>query len=79
MKLEILSPNKYLFNGEAEEVTLPGSGGVFSVKDHHVALISTLKAGQVKVILSSGDEKEFEINDGVIEVKANAVVVCVNE
>lgn len=79
MKLEILSPEKYLFNGEAEKITLPGTGGVFSVMDNHVPLISSLKSGTIRVLLSDGKENEMNITSGMIEVRGNEVVVCVNE
>lgn len=79
MKLEILTPEKYLFNGEAEKITLPGTGGVFSVMDNHVPLISSLRSGIIRVLLPDGKENELKISNGMIDVRGNEVVVCVNE
>lgn len=78
MKLEIISPEKQIFNGNADGITLPGAAGIFSVLDNHVSMISILKTGTI-TINHSGKEDNIDIKDGVIEVKNNVVVVCVNE
>lgn len=74
MILEIISPEKKLFSGEASSVTVPGSSGMFQVLNNHAPIISTLKKGTVKVATAEG-EKTFEINGGVVEVLNNKVVV----
>lgn len=48
MTLEILSPERTLFSGEVESVTLPGTLGEFTVLRHHAPLISSLTAGEVR-------------------------------
>ncbi len=74
MLLEIISPEKKLFSGNASSVTVPGSSGMFQVLNNHAPIISTLKKGTVKVETAEG-EKLFEINGGVVEVLNNKVVV----
>ncbi|MBL7930219.1 MAG: ATP synthase F1 subunit epsilon [Bacteroidia bacterium] len=74
MILEIISPEKKLFSGEAGSVTVPGSNGLFQVLNNHAPIISTLKKGTVKVETAEG-EKSFEINGGVVEVLNNKVIV----
>jgi len=37
MQVEILTPDKTLYTGEAEVVTLPGINGSFQVMDNHAA------------------------------------------
>lgn len=74
MLLEIISPEKKLFSGDASSVTVPGSSGMFQVLNNHAPIISTLKKGTVKVETAEG-EKSFEINGGVVEVLNNKVVV----
>ena len=46
MTLEILSPERTLFSGEVESVTLPGTLGEFTVLRHHAPLISSLTAAR---------------------------------
>ena len=44
MKLTIVSPERILFQGDAESVTVPGTKGEFEVLNQHAPIISSLKA-----------------------------------
>ena len=46
MKLEIVSPDGILFEGETESVSFPGVAGSFDILPHHAPLIAALKAGR---------------------------------
>ena len=70
MNLEIITPDKKVFSGEVEIVTLPGSDGSFHVLKDHAALVSTLGKGILKA-----DKQEFTIDGGVVEVLNNKVLV----
>ena len=48
MYLEILTPEKKVFEGNVTSATFPGSDGSFQVLDHHAPLISLLKQGVVE-------------------------------
>jgi len=74
MTVEILTPEKKLYSGEARAVQLPGVEGSFQVLDRHAALISALKEGVVKVDDAKGSQK-FAINGGFVEVLHNKVTV----
>ncbi len=74
MNLDILTPDKKLFEGEAESVTVPGSTGLMQILKGHAALISSLNKGVVKVKTSTGEEI-FDIKGGVVEVLNNKVIV----
>jgi F-type H+-transporting ATPase subunit epsilon len=52
MKLEVITPEANLFSGEAISVSLPGIDGFFQVLNNHAPIISTLKAGELKVELA---------------------------
>lgn len=74
MNVEIITPDKELFNGEATSVVVPGSDGLLGILNNHAPLISSLKKGTVK--LSSNDgEKTFDIKGGVVEVLNNKVMI----
>ncbi len=68
MKLQLITPEKTLFDGEAVSVGVPGSEGDFGVLDGHAPVIATLKEGTVSVELEGGATKEFAISGGVAEV-----------
>ncbi len=75
MHLEIVTPDKTIFEGEANLVQLPGLDGSFEVLNNHAPMIAGLTKGRVKIIDSSKKETFFEISGGVIEIVANKVIV----
>jgi len=93
MLLEIVSPEAKLFKGEVTSVTLPGVDGSFQILNHHAAIVSILKEGNIKIVATSFNfSKETEdnfvkINDqtytlkiksGTIEMKDNKIIVLVD-
>ncbi|MES2560762.1 MAG: ATP synthase F1 subunit epsilon [Bacteroidota bacterium] len=74
MQLEILTPDKSLFSGNAEAVTLPGADGQFQILRDHAALVASLAKGDVKIKTTQGEEI-IAINGGVVEVLNNKIVV----
>ena len=75
MKLTIVSPERILFQGDAESVTVPGTKGEFEVLNQHAPIISSLKAG--KLSYQSSEKQTINILVGFIEVANNEVSVCV--
>ena len=74
MTLEILTPDKKVYEGEVTSVTVPGVQGSFEVLNNHAPIISTLEDG--KVIIRNGKETEsFLIKGGVVEVLDNKIMV----
>lgn len=47
LHLNIVSPEKELFNGEVESVTLPGTMGSFSILPQHAPIVSSLGTGKL--------------------------------
>jgi len=76
MKLEILTPDAIIFNGEVERVAFPGIGGGFEILKGHAPLISALKEGKIKVTASS-NITNYEITGGFVEVLNNTLTVLV--
>lgn len=78
MKIEILTPEKKLFSGEAYGVQMPGLTGSFEVLEKHAPLISALKAGTIKVLRDKQQDLAlFSIQGGFVEVLDNRVTVLV--
>ena len=75
MKLEIITPEKRLFDGKVKLVKVPGASGSFEILNNHAPIISTLTKGTIKVITET-DQKEFiDIDSGIVEVKANNISI----
>ncbi|MBN1340423.1 MAG: ATP synthase F1 subunit epsilon [Bacteroidales bacterium] len=75
MKVEIINPEKGIFDGEALLVQLPGKDGSFEILDNHAPMISVLKKGKIRLVEKDKQEKFFEVNGGVVEVLKNKVLV----
>jgi F-type H+-transporting ATPase subunit epsilon len=76
MTVEILTPEKKFFSGEAESVMLPGADGKFEILKDHAPLISSLKEGEIR-IRQNGKDTSVKIKSGFVEVLNNAVNVMV--
>lgn len=74
MFLEIITPDKKLFEGEVSSVTVPGLKGKFQMLNRHAPVISALKKGKVKIKTSKGVE-QFDVNGGVVEMQKNKIIV----
>ncbi|MDR3218647.1 MAG: ATP synthase F1 subunit epsilon [Dysgonamonadaceae bacterium] len=77
MQLEIVSPEKIIYSGTAESVTLPGLLGLFTILDRHAPIISALGKGKVTYRVQ-GSETEIAVEGGFAEAKKNVVSVCVD-
>ena len=77
MYLEIITPDKKLFEGEVNLIKIPGSKGDFEILKNHAPIISTLEKGTIKIQDSNNKKHFFEVDGGVIENKANKIIVLV--
>jgi F-type H+-transporting ATPase subunit epsilon len=78
MNLEILTPEKKLYSGDAESVKFPGVSGAFEILNNHAPLISALEKGSI-VVRNGKEENSFEINGGFVEVLNNQLSALVEE
>ena len=76
-KLEILTPNGGIFDGEAVSVVLPGEEGEFGVLAGHASLTTLLEAGVVDIEKEDKSVESILINWGVVQVDEEKVIVLV--
>lgn len=77
MKLKLISAEEVVYEGEVEEVTLPGVMGEFQVLRNHASLISMLTAGRVRYREANGETSETTIPGGLADIDRNVVSVCI--
>ncbi len=75
MYLEIITPDKKVFEGEVESATFPGTKGSFQVLANHAPLISTLANGSVTYVQKAGGAQQVQVQGGVVEVLNNKIIV----
>ena len=76
-KLEILTPNGMIYNGQALSVVLPGEEGEFGVLAGHASLTTLLEAGVVDVEKEDKSVEAIIINWGVVQVDEEKVIILV--
>ena len=77
MYLEIITPDKKVFEGDVNLVQLPGSKGSFTLLRNHAPIISTLDKGKIRIVDTLGKEYFFNISGGVVENLENKIIVLV--
>ena len=74
MRLEIITAEKKIFDGDVSIATFPGSDGSFQVMNNHAPLISLLSEGDVEY-KTKDQRQRVHITGGVVEVLKNKVIV----
>ena len=75
-KLEILTPEKRVFEGNVYRAIMPGAKAPFVILHNHAPIISVLQKGKLAWNDSNG-EQTLEISSGFVEVNGNRVTACV--
>ena len=90
MFIEIVSPEKTIFNGDVNSVYLPGAEGFFQILNNHAPIVSTLKKGTIKLSgkfeddvsenlnLEGVNKASLAIESGVVEMKNNKLIILVD-
>ena len=74
LKLEIVSPERRVYDDEVDMVIVPGRNGQLGILPHHTPLISSLGVGELR-IKKAGAEQSLLISGGFVEVRPDKVVV----
>jgi len=74
MKIDILTPEKKVFEGEVESINLPTPLGFITILPHHISFLSAVSKGRIK-IKTLDKEKIIYSYGGIIEVFKNKAVL----
>lgn len=91
MNIKILTPELVVFEGEVESILLPGELGEFHIMNDHTPVVSSLRAGKVKLVTKEIENESYAkfftkephranlytyaINGGVIEFNNNSGII----
>ncbi len=73
--VNIVSAENEVFSGQAEFISVSGSAGELGIAPRHTPLLTTLKAGPVKLTFSGDKEESFFVNGGILEVQPHLVTI----
>lgn len=75
MKLNIITPEDTLYEGEVKSVQLQGTDGKFQLLNNHAPIISALAKGKIKITENNDQTIEYEINGGLVEMSKNKIQI----
>ncbi len=76
MKVEIITPEDSVYEGEVSLLQLPGIDGLFELLDNHAPMITMLSEGNAKLTeKNTNNTLYFSLKGGVVEVLKNKVLV----
>jgi len=75
MNFELVSPERLLISAEVQQVTVPGTEGLFTVMPNHAPVLSTLKPGVVEVVTGDGAQERIFVRGGFAEVNNSGLTV----
>ncbi len=76
LHVDIVSAEKLLYSGTAEVVIVPGMRGELGIYPRHTPLLTTLKAGSVRIKIPNQAEEELVyVSGGILEVQPNVVTI----
>lgn len=71
------SPDKIIFEGQAEAITSVNERGEFDLLPLHENFITIVKTKAIIHLKIHGDKKEFQIGSGVIKIQKNKVYILI--
>lgn len=77
LHLEIVTPERLVFDGSVDQVTIPGADGQFTVLKDHAPLFSSIVMGGL-YYLKAGHRVQYVVNTGFVRVFRNHVTVLVD-
>ena len=75
IRCDIVSAEDEIFHGTVTLVVATGELGELGIAPRHAPLITRLKPGYVRVTLESGEQQEFYVSGGILEVQPQVVTV----
>jgi F-type H+-transporting ATPase subunit epsilon len=75
LKFELVSPERLLLSAEVQQVTVPGTDGLFTVLPYHAPVLSTLRPGVVDAVMAEGTVERIFVRGGFAEVNRLGLTV----
>ncbi len=73
LRFQLITPDKILYEGDAESVSLPTPQGEITVLPHHIPLISIVIPGSI--LVRGKEEHIFAVSRGVVEIDGTSLRV----
>jgi F-type H+-transporting ATPase subunit epsilon len=74
-EVELITPERTLYEGSAERLSVPGIAGSLGILANHAPLLTELKVGEAELTELGGVRRRFYISGGFLEVNRNQVTI----
>lgn len=75
LKVSVISPERVLFEGDAESVVAPAFDGEVGILSQHAPMMTLLGVGELRLSGGSGNGQRFRIEGGFLQVVDDQVRV----
>lgn len=74
--IDVVSAEAAIYSGEAEFVVAPASAGEVGIYPNHAPMMTTVKAGSLRIkVANETEEQNIYISGGILEVQPGLVTV----
>lgn len=74
IRFHLITPDRVLYEGDADSVSIPTPQGEITVLPHHIPLISIVAPGSL-VVRQGKEEHVFAVSRGVVEIDGSSLRV----
>ncbi|MFC1911630.1 F0F1 ATP synthase subunit epsilon [Chloroflexota bacterium] len=75
IRLDIVTVERAVYSDDVDMVIAPGVAGELGILRHHTPLMTTLQAGELRIIKKGKAEVPLAISGGFLEVRPDKIVV----
>lgn len=74
IKLQVITPEKVIFDGEVDEVIVPTRSGQIAILPHHVSLLTQVSDGEI-IVKKAKENHHITLTGGFLEVGKNITTI----
>lgn len=75
MHVDVVSAERLIFTGQAEQLHIRGELGELGIFPRHAPLLTCIRPGLLRLILSENKQQSFFVSSGYLEVQPHTVTV----
>ena len=75
MHVNIVSAEQEIYSGTVTQLFAPAVMGEVGVMPRHAPMLSTLKPGVVRIVTQTGEEQDFFVSGGILEIQPHIVTI----
>jgi len=75
LKVSVISPERTIYEGEADQVIVPAWDGQLGVLRGHAPMLVLLGEGELRISGGGGGDQRFQVRGGFLQVADDVVTV----